>query len=279
MSNKNMNKSKGISLIIFTTIFTVISSMSVAISFNMNIYSNNPKDIMEIFGTIPINYQFLILIPIYILIIKKSTPFNFGFNLKTITFNRPIFWMTLLLILSNFIFNDFITLFTSVDYGQLFSGILFSFIGAALVGISEELYLRGGLFNLFLGIFHNKTKNVLYAAVCSSLIFGLFHLVNLSSGQDILTTLVQIIFAFFFGLTASFVYYKTQNIIIPIISHTLINTSAFFFEMSNSQKPMIVTILMGLAFIIVSATASFFAYKEINGIEQNTLGTFIKQAN
>lgn len=91
-------------------------------------------------------------------------------------------------------------------------------IAVVLAPISEELFFRQGFYNL---IGDNK---FLYILLNSSL----FALAHFQAG-DTVTTAYILINSFIFGTILSGVHYKTKNIFIPIITHTLLNLIAIFF--------------------------------------------------
>ena len=91
-----------------------------------------------------------------------------------------------------------------------------------LAAISEELVFRVLIFTELL-----KRQKQLLAIVSSSLIFGLVHLVNISSLPSILPTLSQVGYTFFLGLGCALAYFVTKNFVIPVIFH-------FGFNLFNS---------------------------------------------
>ncbi|MGE7114232.1 CPBP family intramembrane glutamic endopeptidase [Lysinibacillus sp. NPDC047702] len=100
--------------------------------------------------------------------------------------------------------------------------ILFLFVIA--VGFCEELIFRGLIFKYL------SEKGLKTAILGSSILFGIGHLVNLASGQDFLMTLLQIIFAFLFGLVCAEIVAKTKSIIFPIIWHATHDLFAFLTD-------------------------------------------------
>ena len=102
----------------------------------------------------------------------------------------------------------------NINYFNLITGIILS-IG---VGILEELLFRGQILDEFLK-HQSKFKSIIY----SSLIFGSVHLLNISSLSSIIPVLSQVAYSFVLGLILAYVYLKTDNIIIPIVFHSLFN--------------------------------------------------------
>jgi len=96
-----------------------------------------------------------------------------------------------------------------------------------MIGILEELTFRGLVLNTYLK--HNGiTRGTIYKAVLlSSLIFGVCHYANLIYGGSLLTTSIDVYFAFCMGVFLAAVYVKCMNIWVPAFLHTLWNFGNF----------------------------------------------------
>lgn len=88
-------------------------------------------------------------------------------------------------------------------------------IAVVLLGpIVEELVFRKSMFSLF--------KNKIAALIISSLAFGLIHVLGESSIQTMIIAIIPYLVP---GLALGYIYLKNdENIIIPIITHVLLNT-------------------------------------------------------
>ncbi len=106
------------------------------------------------------------------------------------------------------------------------------FVGALLVGVCEEFLCRGWLLNEFLERYGDTKKGVWYSIVISGLIFGLIHLGNFFGGQNLVTTVTQILNASAVGIVYGLIYYKTKNIWSVIILHGLWDFSLFLGDLS-----------------------------------------------
>lgn len=94
------------------------------------------------------------------------------------------------------------------------------------VGFMEEMIFRGLLFR-------GMAKNNLTAAIIvSALTFGIGHIVNLfnASGQDLIETLVQIVFAVIIGFVLVFVLLKSGSIWPCIVFHGVHNALSAFSD-------------------------------------------------
>ncbi|MGE7998608.1 CPBP family intramembrane glutamic endopeptidase [Lysinibacillus sp. NPDC093190] len=95
------------------------------------------------------------------------------------------------------------------------------------VGFCEELIFRGLIFKYL------SAKGLKVAIIGSSILFGIGHLANLASGQDFFMTLLQLIFAFLFGLVCAEIVAKTKSIIFPIVWHAMHDFIAFLTDKSE----------------------------------------------
>lgn len=117
--------------------------------------------------------------------------------------------------------------------GKVSLNALFNvFIGALLVGVCEEFLCRGWLLNEFLERYGDTKKGVWYSIIISGVIFGLIHLGNFFNGQDLVSTVTQILNASATGIILGLIYYKTKNIWSVIVLHGLWDFSLFLGELS-----------------------------------------------
>jgi membrane protease YdiL (CAAX protease family) len=94
-------------------------------------------------------------------------------------------------------------------------GIFMTLLIALLIGFIEEIECRGIIFS---ALEHMGAKS---SILISSVIFALLHLLNLCYGADILDTLVQVVFAFGFGLVMAAATYKTHSLLPQMLVHAL----------------------------------------------------------
>lgn len=148
--------------------------------------------------------------------------------------------------------NIFVALFTnlklneSINYFNIISGI----IDAIIVLIYEEILFRGLVFNELL-----KTKKVNIAIIIQALIFGSIHLLNINSLGSVPFILAQVIYTAYLGVILGIIYFKTKNIIYPIIFHLLFNVfnnviSVNLFIINWDYKFFLINILIGIITII-----------------------------
>lgn len=152
---------------------------------------------------------------IYILLYIKKEELN---KLQTGKLNKNVFKLIPLILVccSNFIvvLIQQATLKVDVDVFKIISGFLLA-IGVSII---EELLFRSQVLEEFL-----KSKNKFQSILYTSIIFGMVHLLNISSLSSIPTVLVQVCYTFFLGVLVGFIYLSSKNIVLPIIYHLLFN--------------------------------------------------------
>jgi membrane protease YdiL (CAAX protease family) len=128
-------------------------------------------------------------------------------------------------------------------------------ISMLCVGFIEEVIFRGFLFKALC------KKNVKTAFVISSITFGIGHIVNLLSGADLFSTLLQIVYASAIGFMYTAVYYKGKSLIPCIISHAVVNTTSVFAVQPESTTAIIYTaaltvVSVGYALVLLKPKAA-----------------------
>ena len=109
--------------------------------------------------------------------------------------------------------------YVAAEWGNLaFYGLLCLFVGGF-----EEIAFRGFLFMLLLGRGKKNTKGAFLAIVLSSVVFGAVHSVNLLSGANVVSVILQVGYSALIGALASVILLKTHNIWYCILLHALYN--------------------------------------------------------
>ena len=90
------------------------------------------------------------------------------------------------------------------------------------VGFLEEVIFRGFLFKAL------SKDNLTVAVIVSSVTFGLGHIVNLLSGANFLSTLLQIVYATAAGFLFTIIFYKSGSLLPCIITHSVMNATSVF---------------------------------------------------
>lgn len=101
-------------------------------------------------------------------------------------------------------------------------------VSMVCVGFLEEIIFRGFL---FVGM---ARKNVKSAVIVSSLTFGIGHIANLFNGQNLIETVLQIVFAVTVGFVLVILFHKGKSLLPCIVFHAL-NNSLSAFEKTNEE--------------------------------------------
>jgi len=114
----------------------------------------------------------------------------------------------------------------------------------------EELLFRG---YLLIYLFEKcGIGNKWIIMIISSVLFGMFHIVNVFQGADILYTMIQMLCAFGIGLCLCVLVSQYKSIFPGIIVHYLINITSFDMEKINYH--------VLLLFFILSVLHIFYAF-------------------
>ncbi len=88
------------------------------------------------------------------------------------------------------------------------------------VGFLEEIIFRGFLFIMM------EKSNKKSAIIVSALTFGMGHIVNLLNGEDLIPTLMQVLYATAIGYLLVIIFCKTKSLVPCIIMHGVFNASS-----------------------------------------------------
>jgi len=116
---------------------------------------------------------------------------------------------------------------------------------AILIGLVEELVYRGWFLSLLL------PRGRAVAVLISSLLFAVSHAVNALAGQDVATSIRQVIFAFLFGIVAALLYLLLGTLWVVIGFHALNDLIQFLGAESTAPIIDLATIGMLVAAVAV----------------------------
>lgn len=124
------------------------------------------------------------------------------------------------------------------------------------VGFLEEVIFRGLLFNAM------KKDNLIAAIIVSSVTFGVGHIVNSinGSGADLVSNLLQIVYATAAGFMFVMIYYKSQSLVICIVAHGLFNAISVFANDDLTVKQEILSCIL-----LTLITGGYAAYLALSG--------------
>ena len=177
---------------------------------------------------------------LFIFINKYKLTNNFGLNKSKTNAKSMLFYIPCIILLSA-------NLWFGVKLNYSIIETVIYILTMFCVGFLEELIFRGFLFNTL------KKDNLKVAILVSSLTFGIGHIVNLFNGSqiDLLSNILQVIYATSAGFMFVMIYQKTDSLIICILTHAIFNgLSAFCVEPSVIEykilSSLIITLITGL---------------------------------
>ena len=115
---------------------------------------------------------------------------------------------------------------------------------ALTVGFAEELYFRGLVINVL------KDKRTAAIIIVSSLLFSVGHFFNLLSGKNLISTVMQVIFALLFGIVTALITLATQSFLVPVVWHTIHNFGAMITVSNDGKNSAIFGGIQGLILIV-----------------------------
>jgi membrane protease YdiL (CAAX protease family) len=135
--------------------------------------------------------------------------------------------------------------------------VVVALLATFLVGLSEELLIRG----YFVDVLQGSGLSVLWVAVVSSVVFGALHGANILNGQDVKTTLQQVVGSALVGLALFASLALTGSLWLPIALHFLFDFSLIVggsVKQDGDQASPVEAVLV-LA-MYVTALASLIAF-------------------
>ena len=126
------------------------------------------------------------------------------------------------------------------------------------VGFLEELIVRGLLFQAM------AKDGVKSAIIVSSVTFGIGHIVNLinGSGADLLSNLLQVMYAVAIGFAFVMIYVKSKSLLPCILTHSIFNSlSAFANEAAMTPQR---EILSGILLAVIAGSYALYLALAVN---------------
>lgn len=188
-------------------------------NFLFNLLKWNPKDLFLIV------FVFNILAIIYFYFFEKGKTKNYLVEFK---YRNGLILISILLAISSKLSLDpvfnFDLIFGYLSINQLNPNnesffALRPLLAVFIVPISEEILCR----QIVLTKFFQYSKKKVFSILLSSLLFASFHIYSLN----------LFLFTFCLGIPLSIVYFKSKNLLIPIMTHIFINLIAIGFQGAN----------------------------------------------
>ncbi len=130
-------------------------------------------------------------------------------------------------------------LWTGVALNSTVAGTICGIVSMLFVGFIEEFVFRGLLFKAM------AKDNVTSAIIVSSLTFGIGHIVNLLNGAELVSSLLQVVYACAIGFCFVMIFCVGKSIVPCIISHSLFNAfSVVSVERQHGIKLIIICVIL-----------------------------------
>ena len=165
--------------------------------------------------TLPI---LIILSFILFFFLRKNKLYNkYGLCKSNFNHSKMLFYIPLVILITANLWYGVALNFTYLE-------TIFYILSMFCVGFLEEMIFRGFLFKAM------EQNGVKSAIIVSSVTFGIGHIVNLinGSGANIISNLLQVVYAIAIGFTFVMIFYKTNSLLPCIITHCIFNSLSAF---------------------------------------------------
>lgn len=162
---------------------------------------------------------------------KNGLAKKYGLCKSRLKASRVLFYVPLLLLLT-------VNLWHGAVMNLTVTETLLYILTMLFVGFLEEVIFRGLLFKAM------QKDNLTAAVAVSSLTFGMGHIINLinGSGAELLSNILQIIYACATGFMLVMLFIRTKSLIVPIAFHGTFNAlSAFADESTLTDRDKIIS--------------------------------------
>lgn len=99
-----------------------------------------------------------------------------------------------------------------------------------MIGIAEEFLCRGWILTEFIERYGSDRKHIRLSILASAIIFSLMHILNIFAGQDVFSTVMQVIQTLGLGYLLGVIFYRTRNIWSCVLVHAFYDFSIFLGE-------------------------------------------------
>ena len=126
-----------------------------------------------------------------------------------------LYFIPLLLIIS-------VNLWNGININNSLSEIICYIISMINIGFIEEIIFRGFLFRMM------EKDDLKSAIMVSSITFGIGHIINLFTGGEFLSTLMQVFYCISIGYLFVLIFHKSGSLIPCIMCHSIFNALSIF---------------------------------------------------
>lgn len=116
----------------------------------------------------------------------------------------------------------FVNLWNGININNSLSEIIYHIISMINIGFIEEIIFRGFLFKMM------EKDDLKSAIIVSSITFGIGHIINLFTGGEFLSTLMQVFYCISIGYLFVLIFHKSGSLIPCIMCHSIFNALSIF---------------------------------------------------
>ena len=230
MLKKLYDKSELLFSIVWIIAYVILASIGDNLSLEIGI---------EKVVTLPI---LIILSFVLFFFISKNKLYNkYGLCKSNVNHSKMLFYIPLIILITTNLWYGVALNFTCLE-------TVFYILSMFCVGFLEEMIFRGLLFKAM------EQNDVKSAIIVSSVTFGIGHIVNLinGSGANLISNLLQVVYAMAIGFTFVMIFYKTKSILPCIMTHSIFNAlsafsnEAIMIHQNEIISGIIITIIAGV---------------------------------
>ena len=131
-----------------------------------------------------------------------------------------LYFIPLMLIIS-------VNLWNGININNSVVEIICHIISMINIGFIEEIIFRGFLFKMM------AKDDLKSAIIVSSITFGIGHIINLFTGGEFLSTLMQVFYCISIGYLFVMIFHKSGSLIPCIMCHSIFNALSIFYVDGN----------------------------------------------
>lgn len=182
---------------------------------------------------------------LYLWINKMNLKSKYGLVYPSVSAGRLFYYVPLIMIVS-------VNLWSGIQLNySVIESVLFV-ISMAGVGFLEEIIFRGFLFKALC------KDGLKQAILISSMTFGIGHIINLFTGAELFSTLLQIAYAISIGYLFTILFLCTDSLIPCILTHSAVNSLSCFI----SEQSIMLEIVSSIFLIIVPLVYAYAIQKK-----------------
>lgn len=214
------------------------------------------SEIVGVYKLVPAAFHIVLTACLFLWVMRNGLAEKYGLFLPRYRLLQAWFFIPLMLVCAYKIVFSPALRFSAAE------SILFV-ISMLCVGFLEEIIFRGFLFRAI------AKENLTRAVIISSVTFGIGHIVNLLTGQNLLDTIGQIIFAVFAGFALVVLFHKGKSLVPCIVFHGVFNALSVVANdealYSALGGPVLTTVIMIAFSAVVLGGYSVWNWKHLEG--------------